>query len=88
MKNLIKEIKFWVNLYRIVKRMDPEERKQTVYKIQDIYARELPAITLYHPKWYWSHDGTVDIYYADGGLALGIPIPLNKLSFLEYSEKR
>ena len=75
-------------LKKQLQQIDPEERKQTVYKIQDIYARELPAITLYHPKWYWAHDGAVDIYYADGGLALGIPIPLNKLSFLEYKEKR
>jgi peptide/nickel transport system substrate-binding protein len=75
-------------LKKQLQQIDPEERKQTVYRIQDIYVRELPAIALYHPKWYWSHDGTVDIYYADGGLALGIPIPLNKLSFLEYKEKR
>ena len=75
-------------LKRQLQQMDIEERKQTVYRIQDIYAQELPAITLYHPRWYWAHDGTVDIYYTDGGLALGIPIPLNKLSFLKYHEKR
>lgn len=75
-------------LKKQLQQMDFEERKQTVYRIQDIYAQELPSISLYHPKWYWAHDGAVDIYYTDGGLALGIPIPLNKLSFLEYSEKR
>lgn len=75
-------------LKRQLQQMDIDERKQTVYRIQDIYAQELPAITLYHPRWYWAHDGTVDIYYTDGGLALGIPIPLNKLSFLEYRKQK
>jgi peptide/nickel transport system substrate-binding protein len=75
-------------LKKQLQEMDIEKRKQTVYRIQNIYAQELPAITLYHPKWYWAHDGTVDIYYTDGGLALGIPIPINKLSFLEYHKQR
>lgn len=38
MKNLIKEIKFWVNLYRIVKRMDPEERNSLLRFVpNDVY---------------------------------------------------
>jgi len=58
-----------------------------VREIQKIYAEELPALTLYYPKWYWGHDGSVDIYYTMGGIARGIPIPLNKLAFMEYQAK-
>jgi len=64
--------------------MDPEERLETVQQIQAIYAEELPAITLYYPDWYWAHDGTVELFYTEGGIASGIPIPLNKLAFLAY----
>jgi len=67
-----------------IRQMNNAERRNTVYKIQEIYADELPAITLYHPKWYWAHDGKIDIYYTKGGLASGIPIPINKLCFLKY----
>ena len=67
--------------------MNEEERRRTVFRIQEIYAEELPAITLYHPKWYWAHDGTVDIRYVKGGLASGIPIPLDKLAFMRYRER-
>jgi peptide/nickel transport system substrate-binding protein len=65
--------------------MDPEARLELVREAQAIYAEELPALTLYHPDWYWAHDGTVDLYYTDGGISSGIPIPLNKLAFLEYN---
>jgi peptide/nickel transport system substrate-binding protein len=66
--------------------MDPEARLELVREAQAIYADELPALTLYHPDWYWAHDGTVDIYYTDGGISSGIPIPLNKMAFLKYNE--
>ncbi len=69
---------------RQIHQMDIGKRKQAVDKIQEIYAQELPDITLYHPKWYWAHDGSIDLYYTEGGLAIGIPIPLNKLSFLKH----
>jgi peptide/nickel transport system substrate-binding protein len=62
--------------------MDENARLELVKKAEAIYAEEMPAITLYHPDWYWAHDGRVDIYYTDGGVASGIPIPLNKMSFL------
>ena len=64
--------------------MDEEKRKEMVREIQKVYAEELPALTLYYPTWYWGHDGSVDIYYTMGGIASGIPIPLNKLAFMEY----
>ena len=67
--------------------MDEEKRKGMVREIQAIYADELPALTLYYPMWYWGHDGSVDLYYTPGGVATGIPIPLNKLALMEYNPK-
>lgn len=67
--------------------MDEGKRKEIVREIQGIYAEELPALTLYYPTWYWGHDGSVDIYYTMSGIARGIPLPLNKLAFMEYKAK-
>ncbi len=61
---------------------DDQERRTMVHRIQEIYADEMPAITLYHPVTHWAHDGKVDLFFSPGGLAIGIPIPLNKLSFV------
>jgi peptide/nickel transport system substrate-binding protein len=63
--------------------MDTEKRKDLIFQIQEIYAEDLPALTLYYPKWYWAHDGTVNLFYTMDGIAIGIPIPLNRLSFME-----
>ncbi|MBZ4687908.1 MAG: peptide/nickel transport system substrate-binding protein [Clostridia bacterium] len=63
--------------------MDSAERKKIVARIQKMYSEELPTLTLYYPDWQWAHDGKVDLYYTPGGMALGIPIPLNKLSFVK-----
>jgi peptide/nickel transport system substrate-binding protein len=63
--------------------MDPEKRKELVYQIQEVYAEELPALTLYYPKWYWAYDSTVSLFYTKDGLAFGVPIPLNRISFVE-----
>ncbi|MDY6917932.1 MAG: ABC transporter substrate-binding protein [Chloroflexota bacterium] len=62
--------------------MDPEQRLQIVQEIQAVYAEEVPALTLYYPDWYWARDGTVELFYTEGGVASGIPIPLNKVAFL------
>ncbi len=69
-------------LKRQVHTTDRAERQRMVHRAQELYAEELPAITLYHPQWYWAHDGRVDLYHTPGGMALGIPLPLNKLSFV------
>lgn len=63
--------------------MDDDIRKEMVYGIQEIYADELPSITLYYPKWYWAHNGKAGIFYTEGGVALGIPIPINKIAFVD-----
>jgi len=61
--------------------MDAKKRKVLVFQIQELYAEDLPALTLYYPKWYWAHDGTFNLFYTMDGIASGIPIPLNRLSF-------
>jgi peptide/nickel transport system substrate-binding protein len=63
--------------------MDHDARLATVRQAEALYAEDVPAITLYHPDWYWAHDGKVNWYYTDGGIASGIPIPLNKMALLE-----
>ncbi len=65
--------------------MDQTERQKVLAKIQKIYADELPALTLYYGDWYWAHDGQIELFNTPGGIAIGVPIPLNKLSFIEVS---
>ncbi|TYO95289.1 ABC transporter substrate-binding protein [Desulfallas thermosapovorans] len=66
-----------------LKETDPAARKQLVQEAQAVYAGELPALSLYYPTWYWGHDGSIDLYYTKGGVASGVPQPLNKLCFVE-----
>ena len=63
--------------------MDPKKRKRLVFEIQELYAEDLPALTLYYPKWYWAHDGTVDLYFTKDGVAVGVPLPLNRMAFVK-----
>jgi len=63
--------------------MDSEKRKDLVFQIQEVYAQDLPALTLYYPKWYWAHDGNVNLFYTMDGIASGVPIPLNRMTFVE-----
>ena len=67
-----------------IREMDTEKRMQIVYEMQKIYAEELPSITLYYPQWYWAHNENADIFYTDGGVASGIPIPINKIAFIDF----
>lgn len=62
--------------------MDPERRREIVFRIQELYAEDLPNLTLYYPNWYWAHNGRLDIFYTQNGIAIGIPIPLNKGAFI------
>lgn len=61
--------------------MNTGERKEIVGQIQKLYADELPVLTLYYPNSYWAHDGKIPLFYTGEGIAIGVPIPLNKLSF-------
>ena len=64
--------------------MDPEKRRAAVHEAQNVYARELPAISLYYPTQYYAYDPAagVEWFYTTGGIAKGIPIPQNKLALL------
>jgi peptide/nickel transport system substrate-binding protein len=63
--------------------MDPAERKRLIFEVQEVYAEDLPALTLYYPKSYWAHDGNIDLYYTKDGIASGVPIPLNRMCFVK-----
>lgn len=66
-----------------LQQMDLEKRKDLVNQIQEVYAEEMPALPLYYPTWYWIHDGQADLYNTKQGLGSGVPIPLNKMSFVK-----
>ncbi len=63
--------------------MDPDVRKDMVYQIQELYANDMPAITLYYPASYWAHDGSLTLYYTADGISVGVPIPLNRMCFVD-----
>jgi len=65
--------------------MDTEKRKTLVFKIQEIYADEVPAISLYYPASMAAYNPKKGIkwYYTQGGIALGIPIAQNKMSLVK-----
>ena len=61
---------------------DEDARHDLIDQAQVLYAEDVPAISLYYTEAFVAHDGQVDLYYTYNGMALGIPIPLNKLSFV------
>jgi peptide/nickel transport system substrate-binding protein len=63
--------------------MDTPKRKDMVFQIQKLYAEDMPALSLYYPISYWAHDGRLPLYYTMDGIATGIPIPLNRMSFVK-----
>ncbi|MGC8971190.1 MAG: ABC transporter substrate-binding protein, partial [bacterium] len=62
---------------------DENQRKKLIREIQRIYADEIPTLTLYYPDSYWCFNDKIELYYVKGGLGSGVPIPLNKLAFVE-----
>ena len=69
--------------------MNEEKRKTIVYKIQEVYAQVLPAISLYYPDSLsaYNPDKGIDWYYTKGGISKGIPIPQNKMSLIKRCNK-
>jgi peptide/nickel transport system substrate-binding protein len=63
--------------------MDQEKRQILVNEIQEIYALDIPALILYYLTWYLANDKQLILYYTKQGVANGIPISLNKLSFIK-----
>ncbi|MBW1714773.1 MAG: peptide-binding protein [Deltaproteobacteria bacterium] len=79
------ENKQLIRLLRLqIAEMDTAKRKALVYKIQEIYADELPAISLYYPTSMAAYNPKKGIrwYYTKGGISLGIPIAQNKMSLV------
>ena len=66
-----------------VSEMDPAKRKELVFEVEAVHAQDLPSLPLYYSNSYWAHDGKVDAYYTKQGVANGIPIAQNKLSFVK-----
>lgn len=66
--------------------MDTAKRKDMVFQIQELYAEDMPALTLYYPKSYWAHDGSLPLYYTMDGIAVGVPIPLNRMNFVQQEK--
>ena len=65
--------------------MDLSRRKAIVFKIQEIYADEVPAISLYYPGSMAAYNPKKGIkwFYTKGGISLGIPIAQNKMSLVK-----
>lgn len=65
--------------------MDSKKREALVYRCQEIYADELPAIPLYYSDSLAAYNPEKDIewYFTKGGLALGIPISQNKMCLIK-----
>ncbi len=63
--------------------MDTDKRKDMVFRIQELYAEDLPALTLYYPISYWAHDGSMPLYYTMDGIAIGVPLTLNRMCFVQ-----
>lgn len=70
-------------LERQLREMDAAERKKWVDKVQEIYAAELPALTLYYPNMYFAHDGKVNWFFTQDALSYGVPTPFNKMALVQ-----
>jgi peptide/nickel transport system substrate-binding protein len=64
---------------------DVKERAELVAQLQAMVADDLPVFTLYHPKmWCVFNPDKLDTwFYTKNGVAVGIPIEMNKLIFVE-----
>lgn len=61
---------------------DEDARHDLIDQAQVLYAEDVPALSLYYTESFVADDGQVDLYYTYNGIALGIPIAMNKLSFV------
>jgi len=64
--------------------MDTAKRKAIVHQIQVVYARDLPAISIYHPKSMAAFNPKKGVtwFFTKGGISKGVPIPQNKMALL------
>ena len=63
---------------------DEEQRRETVWQLQQMVADELPVLTLWHPKvqTVFDHAKLDTWFYTEGGVGFGIPLSMNKMIFL------
>lgn len=72
---------------RSLQAMDDAERREQVWRMQEIIAEELPALALWHPlMWEVYRPGKAHPFYTADGVANGIPTANNKLMFLARGE--
>jgi peptide/nickel transport system substrate-binding protein len=64
--------------------VDPDRRRELVAQAQEVIARELPAIPLYHPRGLSAYrpESGIKWFYTPGGLGKGVPIAQNKRALL------
>jgi peptide/nickel transport system substrate-binding protein len=62
--------------------MDTEKRKDLVFEAQEIYAQDMPALSLYYTDSYWASNDKVNFFYTYGGVGSGVPIAINKMSLV------
>jgi peptide/nickel transport system substrate-binding protein len=67
--------------------MNTEKRRLIINDIQAALAEEIPSLNLFYPVSYWAHDGSAPLFFTEGGIALGVPIPCNKLSFIKSNTR-
>jgi len=70
-------------LARQVATISADERRNLLDRAQAIYADELPAFYLYSPLWATAANSKLRPWFTPGGFAFGIPLPLNKLMFVQ-----
>ena len=64
--------------------LDPERRREIVFRMQQILAEYLPTITLYHRRFFWVYDPAAFTPMETwGGLLNGVPFPNNKLALID-----
>ena len=63
--------------------MDTPARKQIFAEIQTAFAADVPALALYYPNWYYAYNNRANLYFTMQGVGSGVPIPLNKMSFVK-----
>jgi peptide/nickel transport system substrate-binding protein len=65
--------------------VDPEERMRLARRMQQLYAEELPTVPLYYTVSLAAYRPEVLrgwFYTAEGGIAIGVPMVLNKVAFI------
>lgn len=70
-------------LNKQVSTMDVNKRKEYLYQIQELYAEEMPALTLFYSDYYYAHDGQLNLFYTIQGIGFGTPMLENKMAFVK-----